>query len=90
MKIAKACHLLTQEIGVYHIKEKTSLSHLNINYHALKISMDQTVTSTANHVMTISDPIIAINLVHVYVIMDGLETTAKFVSDEIYDIYNCT
>ena len=73
--------MLTQEIGVYHIKAKTSLFHLNINYHALKISMDQTVTSTANHVMTISDTIIVINLVNVYVIMDGLETTAKFVSD---------
>lgn len=90
MKIAKASHLLTQEIEVYHIKTKASLSHLNINYHALNISMDQTVTSTANHVMTISDTIIVINLVNVYVIMDGLETTAKFVSDEIYDIYNCT
>ena len=55
-----------------------------MNYHVLKIIMDQIVTSTANHVITKTDTIAVINLVNVYVFMDGLETIAKFVSDEIH------
>ena len=48
--------------------------------------MDHTVTYTASHVMTVSGTTIVINLVNVYVIMDGLETIAKFVSDKIHSI----
>ena len=80
MKITKAYHLLTQEVGVYHIKVKISISHLNMNYHVLKIIMDQNVTSTANRGMTILDIIPVIKLANVYVFIDGLETIAIVVS----------
>ena len=53
-----------------------------MNYHVLKITMDQIVTSTANRVMTISDTIPVIKLANVYVFMDGLETIAIFVSNK--------